>query len=178
MTPAQLGWVAGLIDMKARAKVVVAPSRGNRPIVSMYVESREFAILERLGRLTGQQVHSRTPLKPIDWDRKGCSEHCPEPHVHVQKSMPPVGRWAMTGVGAAIVLHNVKTMLVTDRGFSEMAAMGLSGAPAPYSRGWAACERSIRRLEALGWQIPSALLIDVEDEEPEEVGSGAGRVLR
>lgn len=164
MIPAnKLGWMAGVVDLKGRVKMLNPPSRNRRPMLSVYVESREMAVIRELCSLTGTRPSVAPEKDAGAWDRKGCSQHCPEPHIHVNTTMPAVGRWHVTGAGAAIVLYNLLPFLLSDRGFTELMDKAISACPKS-GQGRHAIDTTINRLEALSWEIPDGLRGD--DEEP------------
>lgn len=155
MIPVQdLGWMAGIIDLKGRLTIKNNKMRATRQIV-LAVESTEIAVVRRLGRLTGSRAEARphSPLK--DWMRRGCNDHCPEAHVHVTDTrvMPAALRWNLTGAPAAVVMSTLLPFLTVDKGFEEvipeiLSVTSLSG------QGAHAVLSSLLRLRELGWDMP------------------------
>src|SRR6185503_19478151 len=104
LPPMKLGWMAGVIDLKGRLIRKKNKTRAT-PQVVLIVETKEYMVVKELSSLTGTspETMDRRPLR--EWMRKGCSEHCPEAHVHVGDSeyehlyMPPIARWTITGAG-------------------------------------------------------------------------------
>lgn len=159
--PTKLGWLAGVLATRGKTKMVEAPSRAGKPFASLYVETGELMIVKELCRLTGTQGAYRDSVLPVEWDKRGCAEHCPEPHIHVEREIRQTGRWHVSGIGAAIVIYNVLPYLLEGQEFTERAhglmTAALDRAPKRYTRGRHAIEETIRRLESLGWMIPPGL---------------------
>lgn len=159
---AQLGWMAGILDLKGS---VIRKHNKQRatPQMVLIVESRHSTVIRQLSRMTGTapEFQQEKPVEP--WMRRGCAEHCPEQHVHVnyEKShMPAVARWTVTGVAMAIVLYNVLPFLHNDdKPFMEAMESALSQIT-PEGQGRAAIDRAIVRLKDLGWEIPDAVYPD------------------
>ncbi len=163
---AQLGWLAGILDLKGSIIRKNNKQRASSQIVLM-VETRHSTIIRQLSRMTGTTPEFQ-PEKPVEpWMRRGCIEHCPEQHVHVayEKSMmPAVARWTVTGVALAIVLYNVLPFLHNDdKPFMEAMEMAL-GQIVPDGQGRAAIDRAIRRLQDLGWEIPTAVYPEKDEQ--------------
>ena len=134
------------------------------------VESAQLRVIERLCTLTGTSVepNKNEGRRQKDWIARGCTEHCPEAHVHHEGSpLPPIGRWTLTGAAAAVVLHSVVPFMVTDGGLGDMKDESLANVVLS-GQGSGATKAAIRRLAALGWPLPP--LIDqrfrAEDEAP------------
>lgn len=160
----KLGWFAGVIDLKGRARAVNTPSRKN-PLLTLRVDSRELPIIRELCSLTGTRATFAPEKHAHEWQRKGCIEHCPEPHVHIDRTMPAMGTWHITGAGAAIVLYNLLPFLLSDRGFTELMDDALAVVPES-GPGRHAIDLSIRRLKDLGWEIPPGL--EREENDPDQ----------
>lgn len=152
---ADRAWLAAILDLKGH--IIRKNNKTRRtPQLVLMVESAQLRVIERLCALTGQSVEpdKNEGRRHRDWLARGCTEHCPEPHVHHEGSpMPPIGRWTATGTAAAVVLHNVIPFMVTDQGLADMkdeilANVVLSG------QGSGATKAAIRRLAALGWELP------------------------
>jgi hypothetical protein len=164
-----LGWMAAIIDLKGRIALKNNQTRATKQAV-LAVQTKEIAVVRRLGELTGTspEVMAARPLK--DFMRKNCTAHCPEPHVHIGEEnlmMPTSARWTITGAGLVVVLYNLLDMLVTDRGFGEImnATMALTTVQGP---GAGQVRAQLRRLDGLGWALPDryAAAIEVEPELP------------
>ena len=178
---AQLGWMAGIIDM--RGKIVAKQNKNRRqPQMVLYVQSKQFPVIQRLAAMTGTNPeHKIIEVEDGDgWWRKGCVEHCPEAHTHVDRGQfPDTMRWTVTGTPMGVVLYNLgpfltqldKFAFARDTCFRDMVLRG---------RGAKATVDALRRLESLGWDFPEFVKIpkslstfDVEDED-EPGGNEAG----
>lgn len=154
----KLGWMAGVIDLKGRLIHKNNKLRKTRQIV-LAVETKEYLVVKELGMLTGTNPEhiERQPLK--EWMRKGCNEHCPEPHVHVGEKdyenlyLPPISRWTITGAGMYVVLSNLMPFLHIDRGYTEAMAEVMTNTQLT-GQGSTAVVNSLRRLKLLGWELP------------------------
>lgn len=155
----QLGWMAGIVDL--RGKVVVKDHKTRKTKqVTLYVESSQFPVIKRLSLMTGTSPEHKTAgPREGGWWRRGCDEHCPDQHVHVARSdFPDTMRWTVSGAALGVVLHNLMPYMVQEKGlegtmrtvFAEMTLQG---------RGAKAVVDSLRRLEALGWDFPEHLKI-------------------
>lgn len=155
ITGTDLAWLAAILDLKGHIIRKNNQTRATPQLVLM-VESAQLRVIERLCMLTGTNVEPKWAdgRRQRDWVRRGCIEHCPEAHVHHEGSeIPPIARWTLTGAAAAVVLHSVIPYMVTDRGLEDMkneilANVVLSG------QGSGATKAAIRRLAALGWELP------------------------
>lgn len=149
-----LGWMAGVIDLKGRILVKQNKMRKTRQIV-LAVESAERPVIKRLARMTGTnpEYMAQRPLK--DWMRRGCNDHCPEAHIHIhdEREMPPMSRWTITGAGAATVLTTLLPFLATDRGWEDLIKEVLDNTPLT-GQGATAVLGSLNRLRELGWDLP------------------------
>jgi hypothetical protein len=171
LQPHDLGWIAGTIDLKGTVVVKKNQDRAT-PQSVLLVESKELAVVRRLALYTGtapeQQVHHK--IKE-EWNRRGCAEHCPEKHNHVQSvAMPPVARWQVTGSSLVVVLYNVLPYLTESakrERFKEDMELVASYIPVA-GQGRAAIDKAIRRLAGLGWLIPPYLFRDDEEFENSE----------
>lgn len=156
ITKADLGWMAAVIDMKG---IVVTKKNRMRatPQYVLKIESKHFPVIRRLGQLTGTQPEASRERPIKDFMRRGCAEHCPEQHVHINEDamMPPVGTWTITGAGAAIVLYNLLPYMTCDHmGYTEImnrifAQATLTG------QGSGTTRAALFRLMNLGWKLPS-----------------------
>jgi hypothetical protein len=184
ITPAKLGWMAGIIDLKGRVYIKTNSQRaeGSRQIVLM-VESRYPGIIREFSRLTGTNPESRLDKPLKDFMRRNCNEHCPEAHIHVNddRIMPSVSRWTITGVAFAVVIDALMPVLTEEKGFPELrdeilAGMDLGG------RGSSQVLTTLNRLMTLGWPMPEKVMQDLERRElalrvlTGEVKDGQGEV--
>jgi hypothetical protein len=164
--PIKLGWVAGVIDLRGRLITKNNRQRATPQMVLM-VESKETRVIRELSNLTGTRPEemNQRPLK--DFMRRGCSEHCPEAHIHIHdeddRVMPPIARWTVTGAGMYVVLSNVLPYIQIDRGYTEAMDTVLANTVL-LGQGSAAVRASLQRLYSLGWELP---------EEFKEAVSGA-----
>lgn len=155
ISDADLAWLAAILDLKGH--IIRKNNKTRRtPQLVLMVESAQLRVIERLCTLTGQSVEPirHDGRRHGDWKQRGCSEHCPEAHVHHEgTAMPPIGRWTATGASAAIVLHNVIPFMVTDHGLEAMKDEIL-GNVVLSGRGSTSTIMAVRRLAALGWELP------------------------
>jgi hypothetical protein len=152
----QLGWMAGVLDVKGRIQYKNNQRRATRQIV-LAVESTEHAIVKELSRMTGTNPEHKKIDNKSGWYRRGCEEHCDEPHIHVMGGeFPSTMRWTITGSSMVVVLDNVEPFLTNDRGFMEAKFEAIDQAVLN-GRGGAAAQAGLRRLYDLGWDIPSQL---------------------
>lgn len=168
ISPVLLAWMAGVIEMKGKIRRVDNPMRKTAQLI-LQVRSRHLAQIARLCDMTGT-TYAQSGARTLQFiDRKGCTEHCPEAHVHVVSDLPAMAAWAVTGAGAAIVLHNLLPYLCETEGMQEWVDEIVGMLPTS-GRGYHAVKTSRERLTALGWTIPDGL-IPAEDTEP--VGAAA-----
>jgi hypothetical protein len=161
ISEADKGYFAAIIDFQGH---VVRRSNGHRAEgsehVSLYVDTRIQEITSKLCAMTGTnpepKANGHAALK-VEWLRRGCVEHCPEPHQHVGEgdiTMPPTVKWSATGCSAAIILWNLLPYMKTTREPWEWA-MGICFASTRlHGRGSQAALTAIRRLHSLGWDLP------------------------
>lgn len=149
-----LAWMAAIIEIRGRIRRYETAARAT-PQLSLRVHSRQLNLMDRLGELTGVQVRNNEAVQIAEpGQRRGCLEHCPQPHVHTAVEIPSIGVWAVVGIAAAVVLHNLMPYLTEDstkiQAFVDEAIENL-----PRGRGRHAAEQSVRRLIKLGWEIPA-----------------------
>lgn len=162
----KLAWMAGIIDLKGRIIRKNNKQRKTQQVVLM-VETKIIPIIRELSTLTGTNPEYIQGSNVKEWLRKGCAEHCPERHVHVESTndypqmMPPHGRWTITGAGAAIVIYNLELFLVSDNGLPEMMHEVIEKTVLT-GQGSAMVLTSIRRLSLLGWQLPEKFQVVME----------------
>ena len=170
ITETDKAWAAAIFDFQAH---VIRRSNGHRAEgsehVTIYVDTKISQISLRLSEMTGTkpEPHSNghADLK-LEWLRRGCAEHCPEAHVHLTAedvNMPPTVKWSVSGAAAAIVLWNLYPYMATTKTAPDGTppkepwdwAMAVCFASTRLSgRGAAAALGAIRRLHALGWDLP------------------------
>ncbi len=157
LTVPDMAWMAGVIDMKGRTRRVTSPSRAT-PLCVLQVESQHLPVLRRLAKLTGTRLEV-SPAKELPVSlRRQCSEHCPDAHQHVHPVMPEIGRWHVSGAGAAIVLVNLMPYFGTDNTARvDFVSQVINQIPAR-GRGRHAVNLTIARLGRLGWDVPPKLV--------------------
>lgn len=160
-------WFAAILDQKGNTVRKTNKMR-RTPQLVLYVESRYNEVVKQLGLLTGINFEPQDEKKPIEWIRRGCTEHCPEKHLHAERhydwSIPRTYRWVVTGAGAVIVLHNTLPLMETDRDFRDLYAEGLQNTVTT-GQGWGAVRKTIKRLYDLGWDLPNSYArLDFDDE--------------
>jgi len=164
MSPFLLAWMAGVIEMKGKIRRIDNPLRKSAHLV-LQVQSRHVKQIERLCDMTGVMVRI-TAAKTLETaSRRGCTEHCPEPHVHVSPELPQMACWAITGAGAVVVLHNLLPYLCNTEGMTNWIDEVIAMLPKS-GRGFAAVRNSANRLRALGWAIPDGLIPPEVETEP------------
>lgn len=171
ITPAKMGWMAGIIDLKGRVYVKESSQRNpSRPTTTrqivLMVDSRFPGIIRELGALTGTKPEARSDKAIKEFMRRSCTEHCPEAHIHVNddRIMPSTYRWTITGVSLAVVLDALEPILTEDKGFLEfkeeiLSSMDLGG------RGSSQILAALNRLQVLGWPMPVEIMQDLERRE-------------
>ncbi len=156
----QLGWMAGILDLKGRIT-----NKNNRERATLqrvlYVESKQILVIRGLSRMTGNAPEPMDNRKPKDWMRRGCAEHCPDQHIHIgtnEIGMPATSRWTITGAALAVVVSNVLPFMQSEDQICVMEeAMRQSVIQATLTgQGSGTTLGAIRRLKELGWElIPS-----------------------
>ena len=152
----QLGWMAGVIDLKGRIIVKHNKQRRTRQLV-LVVETQETQVVQELGRMTGTALELKMPRNMPDFMRHGCVEHCPTEHVHVKSEMPSISRWTVTGSAMAVVVYNLLPFMRNDRGLLKGMQEIFQMTPKS-GAGRNAIDQSIKRMAELGWEIPEELM--------------------
>jgi hypothetical protein len=155
-----LAWTAAVIDVKGAVTVKHNKQR-RTPQVVLYVHTKEPRVARRLCALTGTEPegHER---QTAPFARRGCKEHCLEPHVHVREDgeypwqMPETTRWAVTGAGAAVVLLNLRPYMVTYGDYADNVGLIL-GSLVTSGQGYGMVRASVDRLQQLGWALPAEI---------------------
>ncbi len=154
MKTTELAWMAGILDLRGRILHKDNKLRNTRQLV-MSVDSQEIAIIRRMGGLTGTSPELKAAKGVSEFLRRGCGEHCPEPHFHVNDSeyprsgLPPIARWTITGAGMVVVYQNLKPFLTIDR-YEEAAREADMGVILD-GQGSGMVLSSLYRLRNLGW---------------------------
>lgn len=155
--PAKLGWAAAILDLQGHVVQKKNPTRAT-PQVVLIVDTASVIVVQGLCALTGSNVEMKQQKYklPQQWKRRACTEHCPEAHVHMEVSMPLTGRWTVTGVAAAIVLHNLRPYLLTwdAKGWGVAYEQCMDTATLT-GQGSGATRPTIARLAGLGWDLPA-----------------------
>lgn len=153
---AQLGWMAGIIDLKGKITRKRNKARATQQIV-LAVDSKHWQVIRELGRMTGTAPEMQKAPPKHDWYRRNCSEHCEEAHTLVEGSeWPSIGRWTITGASMATVLWNLRPFLRVENGLEEAMLEAFDQAVLT-GQGSAQVLASLRRLKELGWDIPPQL---------------------
>ncbi len=152
-----LAWMAGVIDLKGRLSYKHNGQRkeGSRQTV-LHVDSREMPIIRKLSVMTGTKAEARRTRSLAAFSRRGCAEHCPEAHIHVQGNGAvdiETTRWSITGAAAVTVLYNLGDFLQVDRDW-DLVTEGINRSLALQGQGSSAILSSLERLLNLGWTIP------------------------
>lgn len=155
--PGRLGWMAGIVDLKGRLVYKNNQQRAT-PQAVLTVHSKEASVIGALSALTGTKPDMRQGKPLADFMRRGCGEHCPEPHVHVLgghdgTDMPPIGCWTITGAGLVVVLSELMPLLQVDRSWDQVIEETTTAAVLD-GRGSMQVLASLFRLKSLGWDMP------------------------
>lgn len=154
-------WVAGVLDFQGHIQRKNNHQRAaDSQQITLYVDTSIDEIVMRLSEMTGAnlEMKERHKVRP-EWQRKGCEEHCPEAHIHVneQFAIPPTGRWSVTGAALAIVLWNLLPYMTTKREPWEWALAQCLSQMKLTGRGSAAVSEAAKRLHSLGWELPPVM---------------------
>jgi hypothetical protein len=165
-----LAWTAGVIDMKGKLvrkknKMRVSPQ------VVLWVETKDMTIIRGLSALTGTNPELMKPPEGSAFNRRSCSEHCPEPHVHVENSWPSTARWTISGLSLGVLLWNVQPYTRSGKPWQETITE-MFGNAVVAGRGSGATVKSLNRLASLGWEIPPAIrpVLEVTDGPDDDEG--------
>jgi len=154
LSVAQLAWTAGVLDMRGKIQVKQNMMRATRQM-TLYVESGNLSVVRELGRLTGTVPEARKSAREV-FHRRGCNEHCEDPHVEVLADVVPQAKWTVTGVALAVVVGSVEPYLREPLRFAEARDEVMEGL-AVHGPGSGAIIKALTRLEELGWDVPPAL---------------------
>jgi hypothetical protein len=158
LSTADLAWMAAVVDMKGRITLKANKMR-RTPQVVLHVDTKEARVARRLALLTGvaPETHEK---QAVAFARRGCVEHCLEPHVHVDGPyawrMPETTRWSVTGAGAAVVLLGLRPYMVTYGDHAPAVAMILENL-VTRGQGVGMVRSALGRLKELGWAIPTEI---------------------
>ena len=137
LTEADLAYIAAVIDVMGNIREMETDTGTRLPLVS--VSCPDEALLAYLGEVTDMQAF----VTVRRYDRHRCTEHCDEPHQHVESRSR---RWTVNGAKATIILAAVEPYVRFQRDrVAEMVALGLD---APKKRATPA------KMKRLGWPMP------------------------
>lgn len=165
-----LAWMAGIIDLKGRLTYKNNKTRKTRQI-TLTVDSKEILVVRRLCALTGTKPEVRNTSPVSEYlKRRGCIEHCPEAHVHIEGGFTTGStRWTMTGTSMVVVLDSIEPFVTVDRGYAE-AIEEVMRSPTLEGRGSTAVVGALARLYELGWALREPLdgfakdhIVEIED---------------
>jgi hypothetical protein len=140
LTDRELAWFAGVVDVMGSVRL--REVRGETLLPLLEINCPNLALLERLAALTGTSV---TKVRR-DYQRNGCTVHCPQAHVHIQSSS---GRWSLSGARATVVLAALLPFLqLQQETVAELVAVGLRAPRKP---------ATVAKMAALGWAAPEFL---------------------
>lgn len=156
VTTADMAWMAAVLDMKGR--ITLKQNKDRRtPQVVLHVDTKETRVARRLALLTGvaPEPHEK---QVTAFARRGCAEHCLEPHIHVDTKwqMPETTRWALTGAGAGAVLLTLRPYMVTYGDHAPAVTMILENLVTT-GQGVGMVRSALDRLRELGWEIPKEI---------------------
>lgn len=158
-----IAWMAGVIDLKGRIIYKNNKTRRTAQTV-LIVDCKDMVIIRELCRLTGTSVEAKAPKMLSEFMRRGCVEHCPDQHIHTGPDyvkMPSMGRWTQTGSALVVVLSNLEPFLRVDRGYPEIIQNVINDTRL-VGQGATAIRNSLKRLDALGWDIPKEFEIALQ----------------
>jgi hypothetical protein len=146
-----LAWMAGVLSIKGRIGLKKNKDRATSQKV-IAVRTQKRYIIDRLSEMTDRNVHVDTVVSK-GWEQRGCIQHCPESHIHHSVVIPETYEWTVTGVSAAIVLHNLMPYLTGEEWIQLMTdALTDTVIVGP---GSGATKAAVRRLNNIGWKIPT-----------------------
>jgi hypothetical protein len=175
----QLGWMAGIVDLKGR---ILRKNNKTRKTIQLVlaVDTKELSIIRKLSELTGTRPELQAAQPRPEFMRRSCLEHCPDKHVHVDDDiwMPQHARWTITGAGMVVVLSNLLPYLNVDRGWDQ-AIEDATNQTVFRGPGSGKVKITLFRLKQLGWKLPliyeSQIIFD-EEEFIERLAIEAERV--
>lgn len=155
ITEVELGWAAAVLDCRGKVSYKNNKMRATKQQV-IIVESKTEQIVKRLAGMTGTSPEAyKNQVIKLEWDRRGCIDHCPDAHIHERrKEMPDIWKWSATGISAAIVIYNLLPYLTIKELWRPVMADVLDQA-ALDGPGSGAIRAAARRLGTLGWRMPA-----------------------
>ncbi len=161
MTQQKFAYMAAIIEAKGRIKMLEVEGRAS-PQLTLRYQSQQVYIVKALCEYTGSEVNITQAKSFNDNKRAGCTEHCPEKHVHYAQHMPQTAHWQIVGAGAAIVLYNLMPYMAagddspSTAKFRRFVDVVCAWQPAS-NRGAYTVKQTVERLHKLGWKIPAEL---------------------
>lgn len=166
----KLAWIAGVIDSKARIQHIKNKQRATSQI-RIYVRTMNHSVVQELCSMTGIRPRYTDRKRTADWMRRGCVEHCPEAHVHVELpyegTMPAMSEWMISGAALAVVIYNILPFLTDPSEYMSVIEEIYANAVLT-GQGRGMTVLSIRRLHDMGWEIPRQLRSALEDDNGSE----------
>jgi hypothetical protein len=176
ISESDLGWCGGILDFQGHIVHKDNPTRARGSLqITLYVETSITAIVAKLGQLTATSPEDmKTNFRSPDLMRRGCVEHCPEAHVHAVyegAEMPPQRRWTVSGASCAVVLWNVRDLLVTEKEPWDWALAMTLASTRLTGQGSGTAVQAIRRMAAAGWEMPPLFRDVIAKQERQEDAS-------
>jgi hypothetical protein len=165
--------MAAVLDLRGH---IIAKNNQDRATwqLVLLVESKDKRVIDKLAGMTGTSPEAGRPNSVPDWMQRGCAEHCPEKHIHYDKSsMPAIHRWSATGVAAAIVIWNISPYMVNSAPYTELLEEAMAAAVLR-GRGSGQAKAAVRRLRDLGWKLPPRFAKAIKDDVAELFATKAG----
>jgi hypothetical protein len=158
MIPAvKLGWLGGVLDMQGRLVYRNIGASRNTRQTTLVVQTKEQSVIKRLGEMTGTSPEYIKPVNISKYLRRGCAEHCPEKHQHINDEpevlMPGTTRWSAGGCALVTLLYNVEELLTVDRGWADVKAE-VAARTVFTGRGGITVLKRLQELRQLGWELP------------------------
>lgn len=161
MTHQKFAYMAAIIEAKGRIKMLEVEGRAS-PQLTLRYQSQQIHVVKAMCANTGSEPNIVLAKSFDDRKRAGCTQHCPEQHIHFEQNMPQTATWQIVGVGAAIVLHNLMPYMAAPEDdpstakYRRFIDVIFTWQPAT-NRGAYTVKTTVERLAKLGWKIPSEL---------------------
>jgi hypothetical protein len=139
----RLGWLAGIIDLRGYLSDRPTSAADRRlPTLAVTLSSQPNGEPSPVV----SWLCERTAVTPIrtgkGFNRSGCGQHCPQPHVHVSNTYH---RWIVGGAKAVTVLEAVLPFLVVKQDEArKMIALGMDAQIKP---------AHVEQMRRLGWPV-------------------------
>ena len=164
ISSSDLGWMAAVIDMKGHVITKNNKTR-NTPQVVLSVDTKDERIAKRLSAFTGTKPEAHGLSSMSETLRRGCTEHCPEAHIHMSdRDLPDSTKWTVTGLSMGIVLWNLRKYMSTYPEYAKFMGMAFDNSVLE-GRGSGQVRASVKRLRDLGWRIPRKISVRIEENE-------------